>query len=1261
MTTLLSASPELLSSLAKPSVSYTRRAWAAMAGLLLFLGAYLFLAIWFLRTAYRLSLASSGGVGVIVGICAGLLAIFMLKGFLFVKRGVADQVLEITQAQQPRLFEFLHQLADRAGAPRPHKVFLSARVNAAVFYDLSILNFIFPSKKNLEIGLGLVNVLNRGELEAVLAHEFGHFAQKAMAVGRWVYIAQQVAENLVARRDKFDAFLDGWSRIDFRLAWMAWILSIVIWSIRSVVDTAFRAVILIQRALSREMEMNADLVAVSLTGSDALIHALHRLQAADDSWGRAISFAFEEKSREKVVDDVFVLQTAFLKKMATLLNDETYSEVPNLPLVGVEKHRIFRAELAQPPQMWLTHPMNHEREANAKRQYVKASIDESSAWGIFDDELGLRRQVTELILDAGKLEKVSAEICLTSLEKQFDREYLKSQYRGVYFHRSCVRDVAHYADLYEKIEHVNPYDLDSLYPDSLSQEILLLTQLEKEIGQLRAIKNGHLQAQGKQLNFRGRELKRNELSQVIEEVEQELKGLEQRLHLHDKRCRSLHLSAAKKMGNAWPEYLRGLLNLIHYAEHTAANLRDAKALLQNRIAVATATRKVSESGISEIIQSANDLQHLLAVMYLDADQVVLDNIVRQRLEVSDWKSMLGEFKLGVASRDNINEWVKVIDGWVDAAVSACGALRVQALEQLLISESVIAKHVRAGTEIIPAPAPSVSPRSYATLLNGQERKRQTHLNWWARFQNADGPFALFARLLVAGGVVVGVLGFGMQVGSTTITIYNGLARAVDVKIGQQSLHVEPLSHREMSILEDKPVLLTTRTSDGQLVEQFDVDVQLAFGHFVYNVASASPMVEWTNVYGNGSPRPERQLGIPRWFDTHADHIFTDPPKTVSSKTGGAVRDVLTGFANYSPAQQMAVIKDDNARKTLILAHARWDETGRSSTLEWMAAARTDEKMLAILALRSKETPSDIVVGRNMQDVLKGKEKLAYCEGLQKLAAAQSEDGNLHYLAIRCGNYDTAQRQAMLDAHAKWPANAWLNYAAGYAYAENMRYPEAMASFERARTELPQMSVVIALEKLRLARLMQIADTATLTQILKGDERLQGILSMESHETLEEPYLRAFQALNQGKLKEALEIVKDDAATTARILRYAAVSVGASEDLRTRALALPKEAGIDSDSVWSAVALALQTHQDYDAYLNSQSDLPPAYIDTCRTFIDKLSRRDVVAAEASLLGLPPEYRAKFLSIGIVVLGTKSPSAWREQVKRGLFANERPYLG
>src|SRR5262249_18853569 len=165
------------------------------------------------------------------------------------------------------------------------------------------------SRKNLEIGLGLVNVLSLGELKAVLAHEFGHFAQRTMAVGRWVYIAQQIAGHIVARRDALDAFLARLSRVDIRIAWIGLLMPIIVWSVRSLVDLVFRIVVLAQRARSREMEFQADLVAVSTTGSDALIHALHKLAAADQSWSRAVDFANSEIREGHGVKDLFSVQT----------------------------------------------------------------------------------------------------------------------------------------------------------------------------------------------------------------------------------------------------------------------------------------------------------------------------------------------------------------------------------------------------------------------------------------------------------------------------------------------------------------------------------------------------------------------------------------------------------------------------------------------------------------------------------------------------------------------------------------------------------------------------------------------------------------------------------------------------------------------------------------------------------------------------------------------------------------------------------------
>ena len=246
----------VLSQLAQPSSSYRNRARLALAGLLAFVVLYFSLAGWFVYTAYRLTFladpnAKSAGWGYFIALVALFLAFFMFKAIFAVRNAKYEGTLEVTEQEQPRLFAFLHELADAAGAPRPHRVYLSERVNAAVFYDLSLLNLFFPSKKNLEIGLALVNVLSLGELRAVLAHEFGHFAQRSMAVGRWVYLAQQITGHLVARRDKIDDFLEGLARIDLRVRMGVAVLQLIGWSIRALVDSAFRVVVLMQRAVRR--------------------------------------------------------------------------------------------------------------------------------------------------------------------------------------------------------------------------------------------------------------------------------------------------------------------------------------------------------------------------------------------------------------------------------------------------------------------------------------------------------------------------------------------------------------------------------------------------------------------------------------------------------------------------------------------------------------------------------------------------------------------------------------------------------------------------------------------------------------------------------------------------------------------------------------------------------------------------------------------------------------------------------------------------
>ena len=45
-------------------------------------------------------------------------------------------------------------------------------------------------------------------------------------------------------RDILDRFLQQLSRVDLRIAWIGWLLSLTVWSIRSLMEIVFRGVVL---------------------------------------------------------------------------------------------------------------------------------------------------------------------------------------------------------------------------------------------------------------------------------------------------------------------------------------------------------------------------------------------------------------------------------------------------------------------------------------------------------------------------------------------------------------------------------------------------------------------------------------------------------------------------------------------------------------------------------------------------------------------------------------------------------------------------------------------------------------------------------------------------------------------------------------------------------------------------------------------------------------------------------------------------------
>jgi len=197
--------------------------------------------------------------------------------------------------------------------------------------------------------------------------------------------------------------------------------------------------------------------------------------------------------------------------------------------------------------------------------------------------------------------------------------------------------------------------------------------------------------------------------------------------------------------------------LLHYADHTEANLADAYAALNNVYQIVTVDRHVSRREHKRLLGSAKQLYTQLKSVYASSEQVNLGGAVEKEWGVSSWQEVIGELGLPYPTKKNLHEWMPAIDSWTVSALQQLSGLRVEALEQLLIAEKQLSESGNADEKLPSAPTSASVPTEYPTLLPGTERELQTKLGIWDAFKTADGFGPGLLRLLVSVGIVGGAL------------------------------------------------------------------------------------------------------------------------------------------------------------------------------------------------------------------------------------------------------------------------------------------------------------------------------------------------------------------------------------------------------------------------------------------------------------------------------------------------------------------------
>jgi Zn-dependent protease with chaperone function len=304
--------------------------------------------------------------------------VFLIK-FLFA-RSSSDESdsIEVKEKDQPELVAFIHQIAKETNTPVPKKIFLSPEVNACVFYHSSFWSMFFPVRKNLKIGLGLVNAVNVSELKAVIAHEFGHFSQRSMKVGSYVYQVNRIIYDMLYNNKGYVSSLQGFARVSNIFALFAQLTIIIVQGIQWILIQMFSVVNKSHRSLSRQMEFHADHVAAAVSGSNNMISALRRIELADSCYQAAIDVCNSFWNENKVVANIYAGQSTVLQLNAPRWQIELQNGLPLMDQAPQHK----TANRVNFKDQWASHPTLEDRVAQLEKLGLEAPVQSDAAWSL---------------------------------------------------------------------------------------------------------------------------------------------------------------------------------------------------------------------------------------------------------------------------------------------------------------------------------------------------------------------------------------------------------------------------------------------------------------------------------------------------------------------------------------------------------------------------------------------------------------------------------------------------------------------------------------------------------------------------------------------------------------------------------------------------------------------------------------------------------------------------------------------------------------
>ncbi len=615
-------------SVLKPSPAFKSEVFKVAGAILFFVISYIVL----VTAACGLAvLCGFAGIGVIIlkpmvitillgaGIAGmGLMVVFFMLKFIF-SRHKTDRsgLLEVTETDQPELFSFIHKLTSETQTPFPKKIYLSADVNACVFYDSGFWSMFLPVRKNLQIGLGLVNSVNISEFKAIMAHEFGHFSQRSMKLGSYVYNVNKIIYNMLYDNAGYGKMLSSWAGVSDYFAFFARLTIGIIGGIQWVLQKVYSVVNLRYMSLSRQMEFHADAVAAYVTGANHLVTSLRRLEAADICYNRLISYYNQWLAQNLRPENMYSHHTTVMKHFA---EDFNIPYENGLPQVTGASQAFFNSSKLVIKDQWASHPSTDDREQHLNELNIVTEAIHESAWCIFRNAENLQKQMTQKLYEEVKFEQTPVILTHEAFCEKYFKEIEENNFNKIYKGFYDFRDLTEFdPEMLAATENVKQQlAFEDVFEDTACALPSAINGLNSDIAIIGQIMRGELAV--KTFDYEGRRYKADDAHTVNKELQNALENAREKLAALDKKAFGFFYSKAMQKAAA------DVLVQAYKKLFTVTSEADADIALYNEM-----REKIAPiySGAEMTIDDANAMVSIIKVKELDLkmriDKILADD------------------------------------------------------------------------------------------------------------------------------------------------------------------------------------------------------------------------------------------------------------------------------------------------------------------------------------------------------------------------------------------------------------------------------------------------------------------------------------------------------------------------------------------------------------------------------------------------------------------------------------------------------------